>query len=136
MPLFLLTAGFFWVQTWRRMAQYTLTLHEVSLKNDGLHIEICFLNCFGQTSYRANRYTMHIAELMPPPLYSDSLPLEGDHFPVSPEIFEIQSASKEPWVKFFDVVRRRHFIPKDYDFMDRELMVAVMSGSYIDTSNT
>lgn len=135
MPLFLFTAGYFWVQTWRRMAQYTLTVHEVRLKSDGMHIEISFLNWFGQV-WEHNRYTMHIADLMPPPLYSDSQPLLGDHFPVSPEIFEIQSSSREPWVKFFDAVRRRHFIPKDYDFMDRELMVAVMSGFYIDTSNT
>lgn len=45
------------------MAQNTLTVHEIRLKSDGMHIEVSFLNWFGQ-------------------------------------------------VKFFDVVRRRHYIPK------------------------
>ena len=129
------SSAYFLVRLGKSLLQYTMTMHEVRLKNDGMHVEVSFLGLFGQV-WDHNRYTMHIADFLPPPLYSDSLPLSGDHFPVSPEIFDIPNRSKEPWVKYSDVVRRHHFIPKDYDYMNRELMVQVMRGYYIDTSNS
>lgn len=119
----------------RGMLQLTLTVHEIRLLSDGMHIEVGFLSWLGGVRER-NRYTMHIADLKPPPLYSDSLPLDGDHFPVSTDVFDIPIASPEPWVKYSDVVRRHHFIPKQFDYLDREMMVAVLNGYYIDTTNS
>lgn len=119
-------------KTFTGFADNTLTVHQVKLKKDGLHAEISVLNWLGQV--KNNKYLVNIKDLAPPPLHPDSVPLKGDLFPHMVEVFEIQSEYIQlPWVKYYDVVRKRLFIPKDYAFMNREIMVAVMNGFYIKT---
>jgi hypothetical protein len=116
------------------VADNSLILHEVKLKRDGLHVEIGLLDWTGKAK-KANKFTLDIRELTPPPLYSDSHPLRGDLFPHITDAFELDSQNPNlPWTKYYDVVRKRVFIPKDYYYMDKELMVAVMNGFYIKTN--
>ena len=114
-------------------ADNSLTLYEVKLKRDGVRIEIGLLDWFGRTT-KYNKFTIDIKDLAPPPLHSDSVPLKGDLFPHMAEVFEIKSENPNiPWIKYYDVIRKKFYIHKDYAYMDRELMVAVMNGFYIKT---
>jgi hypothetical protein len=134
LPFFLTFTMYGMWKTWTGMARYTITLHEAKLLRDGMHIEIGLLNYLG-SKMEYNKYTLNINDLTSPPTYADSRPLFGDLFPTRPDEFELKAEDRQPWVKYYDVVRRRLFIPKDYDYMDKELMVAVMNGVYIDTTN-
>lgn len=110
-------------------------MHEIRLMKDGLHVEIGYLNWFGRRKKKFY-YTMPIIDLTPPPMHSDSSELKGDLFPNRLEIFDIKDHDKDGvWVKYYEEVRRRMFIPKTYDYMDRELMVSIMQGKFIDTTN-
>lgn len=122
-------------KTWESLAKNNLTLHEVNLKRDGIHVEIGFLSYIGREA-KKQKFTMNIKDLSLPPLYEDSYPLAGDLFPTLIEEFELEDENPSvPWVKYCDVIRARMLLPKNYDFMDKQLMVAIMNGNYIDTTN-
>lgn len=134
-PAFLFGAIYGVCKTVASFAKNTLTLSELRLKQDGMHVEIALHSYLGFSSEKST-FTLDIKQLTPPPMYSDSRPLLGDFFPYFVEEFEIESEDpKEPWIKYYDVIRRYMYIHKDFDFMDKELMVAIMSGKYIDTTN-
>jgi hypothetical protein len=122
------------VGSWRcfkLLADNALTVYEVRLINDGVHVEIFLHNFLGLKSNK-KRFTIDIKDLSPPPLHPDSIPLKGDLFPHLPEGFEVKNERIfEPWVKYNLGVRRKLFIPKRYSFMQQELMVAAMNGCYI-----
>ena len=102
---------------------------------DGIHIEIGFFNYFGIET-RKYKFTMNIKDLEPPPMYEDSYALKGNLFPSMIEEFEIEDEDEGiPWVKYSDVVRRKMYVSKKYDYMDKELMIAIMNGKYIDINN-
>ena len=133
MPLFMISGLIGVWKCFTAFSDHTLTLHELKLKRDGLHIEFSVLDWFGRMN--KSRYTVNIKDLAPPPVFSDSTPLKGDLFPHTVEVFEVKSEEPSlPWVKYSEIVRRKLFIPKDYAFMDRELMVAIMNGFYIKTT--
>ena len=133
MPFFMFTGL---VGLWKCFTVFgdnSLTLHEVRLKKDGLHAEISLLDWFGRVR-KNQKFTVEIRDLNPPPVYPESVPLKGDLFPHMVEVFEIKSEDpKLPWIKYYDIVRKKFLIPKDYAYMDRELMVAVMNGYYVKT---
>ena len=122
-------------KTWESLAKNTLTIHQLDLMRDGMHVEVSFLNYLGREADKY-KFTMNIKELEPPPMYDDSYPLTGDLFPSIIEELEIEDeAPHVPWVKYSDVIRRKMYVPKSYEFMDKELMFAIMNGKYIDTIN-
>jgi hypothetical protein len=131
MPFFMFCGLIGLWKCFKAFADNSLTLYELRLKKDGVHVEIFLLDWLGRSSKSA-RFTLDIKDLKPPPLYGDSRPLRGELFPHLAEAFEIPSERpKIPWVKYYDILRRKFFIPKDYIYMNRELMVAIMNGSYI-----
>jgi hypothetical protein len=79
---------------------------------------------------------MPIGDLAPPPMYEDSNPLSGEQFPTSASELEISSFIEAlPWIKYYSEVRSFIYIPKDFDFMDKELMTSIMNGTSINTLN-
>lgn len=118
-------------RSFKMFANNTVSMHEVRLKSDGIHLEISFLDWLGRDNVKS-RYTMDIRDLRPPPLHGDSFPLKGDLFPHLVEGFEIKNEfPNRPWIKYHQNIRKKVYIHKDYIYMDRELMVAVMNGFYI-----
>lgn len=115
----------------KNLADNSLTVYEVRLKADGVHAEFMLYNFLGFKSEK-KKFTIDIRNLTPPPLHPDSLPLKGDLFPHLPQAFEIKPENiLGHWVKFSASIRRKYFIPKNYSYMNQELMVAIMNGYYI-----
>lgn len=131
MPFFMACGLIGLWKTFKIFADQAMTLHEARLKNDGMHVEVSLLNWLGRPN-KSGKFMLEIKDLAPPPLYPDSIPLKGDLFPHLVEGFEVKSEYPTwPWIKYYQVIRRKLFIHKDYTFMDREIMVAVMNGFYI-----
>mmetsp|Transcript_15831 Transcript_15831/g.28983 ORF Transcript_15831/g.28983 Transcript_15831/m.28983 type:complete len:171 (+) Transcript_15831:2921-3433(+) len=133
-PFFLMTSLYSIFKTWTVFADKSLTVHEIRLKNDGTHVEISYLDFFGRIRDK-NRFTMEISELSPPPKYSDSSELKGDLFPTVPDALDLEDLSAwTPWVKYYGVNRCRMYFSKSYRYLDKELLIAVLNGYYVDTS--
>ena len=126
-------AGIF--KTWAALAKNSKVVHEIRLKRDGTFIEIGFLNYMGVPKEK-NWFTLPIIDLVPPPTYGESGPIMAETFPASEEEFEIPSEDvRLPWIKYYDVVRSYFYVPKEFDYIDRELMIHIMNGENINTLN-
>ena len=90
MPFFLVYGIIGVWRCFKVLADNALTIHEIRLKDDGVHAEIYLFNFFGLKS-RKKIFTIDIRDLKPPPLHPDSVPLKGDLFPHLTEGFEIKN---------------------------------------------
>ncbi|CAG9336075.1 unnamed protein product [Blepharisma stoltei] len=135
LPVFLFYGVYSLWRNWAILAHQSITIHEVKLNRDGIHIDIGYLSWLGRRS-KKYFYTMPINFLTPPIKYEDSIRLKDDLFPTEVSYFEIpDDAKNKPWVKYYQEERHRLYIPKDYEFMDKELMVQIMKGKFINTTN-
>lgn len=125
---------YYFFKSWTVFADESLTVHEIRLKSDGTHVEISYLDFFGRVKDK-NRFTTEISELAPPPKFADSSELKGDLFPSMLDAMEIKDLSQNlPWVKYYGVNRCRLYLSKKYRYMDKELLIAVLNGYYVDTT--
>ena len=131
MPFFLVYGIIGIWRCFKVLADNALTIYEIRLKIDGIHAEVYLYNFFGLKS-KNKIFTIDIRDLKPPPLHPDSIPLKGDLFPHLIEGFEIKNENTiDHWVKYNLGIRRKFLIPKTYSYMQQELMVTIMNGSYI-----
>jgi hypothetical protein len=132
-PFFLMSSLYYFFKSWTVFADKSLTVHEIRLKQDGTHVEISYLDSLGRIRDK-NKFTININELSPPPKHGDSSPLKGDQFPSYIDALELMDTSHEPWVKYYGINRSRMYLSKSYDYMDKEVLIAVLKGYYVDTS--